>query len=61
MFSTDFSKNTPISNFVQIRPMEAKVFQADGRTVTEQLFKILLTPLRSKDRPTTALQNLQGE
>jgi len=61
MFSTGFSKNTPISDFIKIRPIEAEVFQAHGSTVPAQLFKILLTPLRSKDRPTTALQNLQRE
>jgi len=31
-FSTDFSKNTPISNFVKIRQVEAESFHTDGQT-----------------------------
>jgi len=32
VFSTDFRKNTQISNFVKIRPVVAEQFHADGRT-----------------------------
>ena len=32
MFSTNFQKNTQISNFVKIRPMGSELFYADGRT-----------------------------
>jgi len=31
-FLTDFFKNTQISNFVKIRPVEAELFHADRRT-----------------------------
>jgi len=31
-FSTDFWKNTQISNFMKIRPVGADVFHADGQT-----------------------------
>ena len=32
IFSTDFSKNTRIWNLMKIRPVEADLFHADGRT-----------------------------
>jgi hypothetical protein len=32
IISTDFSKNTQISNFTKIRPAGAELFDADGRT-----------------------------
>ena len=32
IFSTDFSKNPQISNFMNIRPVGAELFHADGRT-----------------------------
>jgi hypothetical protein len=31
-FSHRFSKNTQISNFMKLRPFEAELFHADGRT-----------------------------
>ena len=31
-FVDRFSKNTQISNFMKIRPVEAEVFHAEGRT-----------------------------
>jgi hypothetical protein len=31
-FSRQFSKNNQISNVMKIRPMEAELFHADGRT-----------------------------
>jgi hypothetical protein len=37
IFSTDFRKITPISNFVKIHPVGAKLFHADGRTGTTKL------------------------
>jgi hypothetical protein len=30
-----FSKNIPVPNFMQIRPVGAELFHADGRTQTE--------------------------
>ena len=33
-FSTDFLKNTHISDFMKIRPMDAEIYRADGRTDT---------------------------
>jgi len=30
LFSTDFSKNTQMSNFMKIRPVGAELFHADG-------------------------------
>jgi hypothetical protein len=32
IFSTDFQKNTQLWNFIKIRPIEAQLFHADGRT-----------------------------
>jgi hypothetical protein len=32
--STDFFNNTQISDFIKIRPMEAEIYRADGRTDT---------------------------
>ena len=32
IFSTDFKKNTQTSNCIEIRPVEAELFHADGRT-----------------------------
>ena len=32
MFSTDFSKNANISNFMKIRSVSAELFHPDGRT-----------------------------
>jgi hypothetical protein len=32
IFSTDFQKNSQISNFMKICPVEAELLQADGRT-----------------------------
>jgi len=32
MFTTDFRKNTQISNFVKIRQVEVDLFHEDGRT-----------------------------
>jgi hypothetical protein len=32
IFSTDFSKNTQISNFMKIRTVGAELFHADGQT-----------------------------
>jgi len=32
IFSTAFSKDTQISNFMEIRPVGAELFYADGRT-----------------------------
>jgi len=34
-FVDRFSKNTPVSIFIQIRPLEAESFQADGQTKTD--------------------------
>jgi hypothetical protein len=31
-FSKDFSKNTPVSNFMKIRRVVAELFHADGQT-----------------------------
>jgi len=31
-FSTDFSKNSPISNLIKIRQVGAELFHADGQT-----------------------------
>ena len=36
MFSTDFSNNTQMSNFIKIRPVGAVLFQADGCTETDK-------------------------
>ena len=33
IFSTDFQKNAQISNFMQIHPMGAELFHADGQTI----------------------------
>jgi type II secretory pathway component PulC len=33
IFSTDFKKNTQISNFVKIRPVGAELFHADRQAV----------------------------
>jgi hypothetical protein len=33
IFSTSFSKNLQISNFMKIRPVGAELFHADGRTL----------------------------
>ena len=32
ILTTDFSKNTQISNFLKIRPVGAELFHADGQT-----------------------------
>jgi hypothetical protein len=37
IFSTDFFKNLQISNFTKIRPVEADLFHAGGRTDTTKL------------------------
>jgi len=31
-FLNKYTKNTEISNFIKIRPLEAQLLQADGRT-----------------------------
>jgi len=31
IFSTDFSKNTQMSNFIEMRPEETELFHSDGR------------------------------
>ena len=36
-FLDKFSKNTQISNFMKIRPVEAELFHADGQTDTANL------------------------
>jgi hypothetical protein len=35
IFSTDFRKNLQISKFTKSRPVEVKLFRADGRTETQ--------------------------
>jgi hypothetical protein len=37
IFSTDFRKNTPVSNFMKIRPVGAELFHADGRARVTKL------------------------
>jgi hypothetical protein len=60
IFSTDFSKNPQLSNFMKIRPMKAELFREDQQTWQgyELLFTKLQTRLNSKKsgvRPTKAL------
>jgi hypothetical protein len=40
IFSTDFSKNTQMSNFMKIRPVGAELFHADGRTDMKKLIVV---------------------
>jgi hypothetical protein len=37
LFSDRFSKNTQIPNFMNIRPVEAEIFHADGQTANKEL------------------------
>ena len=47
-FSRLFSKNTPISNSVNIRPVGAELFRADGRT---DMTKLIVAFRNSSNAP----------
>jgi hypothetical protein len=47
IFSADFRKNAQISNFMKIRPMEAELFHADGRTERRTDMTKLIVIVRS--------------
>jgi hypothetical protein len=66
-FLDRFSKNTQISNLVQIRPVRAELFHADGRTDRQtwwsqlSLFAILRTLLKLNKLLTVTFYNLIPE
>ena len=45
VFSMDFSKNNQISNFMKIRPVDAEMFHAGGRTETDRHMTTLILTL----------------
>ena len=54
IFKTDFSKNPRIPNFMKIRPLEAELFHADGRT---DMTKLILAVRNFASAP----KNRQGK
>jgi len=67
IFSTDFQKNTQISNFMKILPVGAELFHADGRTDMNLIiaFRNFTKAPKQKGRPDelfdASLQNVTNK